>query len=580
MVAIGEALFVWMVKPITDRGLVEQDSTFILLAPLAIIAIGLVRAGGNFIDSYCMSWVGGRIVKDLQQLMFARLLRAPTGFYDHATSGMLTSRLTYNVTQVLSASTGALRTMFLDGAKVILLVGLMIYYSWQLSLLFAVIMPIAYGVFKISSKRFRTVSLRLQTRVGAVTQIAKEAFQGHRLVKIFSAYDYQQRIFHNACNRNRQDGMKRATIRAASVSIIVFLSTTAIAGIIWIALQLELSAGVFTSYLVAMTAAARPIRSLAQINLVIQGGLAGAQSVFETIDLAQESDRGKTKLQGIQQGIRFNKVSFRYGNEERPVLDQVSFDIKAGNTVALVGVSGSGKSTIASLLLRFYTPHSGEILVDGKPISRLTLKSLRANTALVSQEVLLLDDSIRNNIAYGEQGEIDQHKLQQAVSAAHVNEFTADLKQGLNTRVGESGMRLSGGQRQRIAIARALYKDAPFLIMDEATSSLDSKSEKHIQTAIARLVKNRTSLIIAHRLSTIENADLIIALENGRIAETGTHAQLLARGGLYADLHRAQHNTQSPSPNPTPTPTPTPRARKKPPTKKARTTTKTKPRPR
>ena len=321
----------------------------------------------------------------------------------------------------------------------------------------------------------------------------------------------------------------------------VFLSSAGIAGVIWVALQLEISPGVFFSYLAAMTMATKPIMSLSKINLVIQGGLAGAQTVFSTIDVEQETDDGTVELSNVAGNVRFDHVSFHYHNTDKPVLRDVSVDIKAGTTVALVGVSGSGKSTMASLLLRFYSPVSGHLSIDGKPLDTLSLTSLRAHTAIVTQEIILFDDTIRNNIAYGEKDKIDSQKLIKAATAANVMEFAETMADGLDTMVGEQGVRLSGGQRQRIAIARALYKDAPLLIMDEATSSLDSHSEKHIQAAIAQLVKNRTSLIIAHRLSTIENADLILVLENGRVVERGRHAELLKQAGVYSRLHAAQY---------------------------------------
>ncbi|MGI9311660.1 MAG: lipid A export permease/ATP-binding protein MsbA [bacterium] len=544
LVSAGDASIAVMLRPIIDQGFVDRDADFIKWVPLVLVALGLARALGNFVDSYCMDWVARRVIQDLRQLMFERLLRAPVGYYDEHSSGMLTARLIYNVEQVAGASTAAVRVVFRDAFKTLFLLLWMFYLSWKLSLLFAIILPVAYVVFKFSSRRFRSISLRVQESVGGITHIAKEALQGQRVIKIFGAYEYQRKLFGVANNRNRQQAMKATAVSSASVPLMVFLSGVGVAGVIWVALQQDITPGVFSSYLASMIMTTKPIRSLSKINLVIQGGLAGAQTVFGTIDIEQEPDRGEVALSGVRREVKFDDVSFRYHGRGRgaPVLQGVSIDIPAGSTVALVGASGSGKSTIASLLLRFYSPASGRISIDGAPLESISLQSLRANTAIVTQEIVLFDDTIRRNIAYGDLGGIDDDKLRAAAAAANVTEFTARMGDGLDTVIGEQGVRLSGGQRQRIAIARALYKDAPLLIMDEATSSLDSHSERHIQSAIARLVRNRTSLIIAHRLSTIESADLILVLADGRVVERGAHAELLARGGAYARLHGAQHD--------------------------------------
>lgn len=542
LVAMGDAAIVVMLKPIIDQGFVARDLEFIQWVPIFLLGLALVRACGNFIDSYCMNWVSRQVITDLRQLMFERLLHAPAHFYDNTSSSVLTARLIYDVEQIASASSTAFRVLFRDTFKAIFLLLWMFYMSWQLSLLFCIIIPLAFVIFKVSSARFRAISTRIQESVGAITRIAQEALQGHRVVKIFGAYDYQRRVFLQANNHNRQQAMKRVAVESASVPLVVFLSGAGVAGVIWMALHQDITPGVFSSYLASMIMLTKPVQSLSKINLVIQSGLAGAQSIFRTTDLEQERDDGTIELDNVAGAVRFSNVSFSYRSSDKPVLDDVSIDIQAGTRVALVGVSGSGKSTIASLLLRFYSPSSGQISLDGKALDSVSLKSLRANTAIVTQEIMLFNDTIGNNIAYGENGKIDQQRLDKAALAANVMEFVEPMAAGLDTLVGEQGMRLSGGQRQRIAIARALYKDAPLLIMDEATSSLDTHSEQYIQTAISHLLENRTSLTIAHRLSTIENADMILVLEKGKIVQRGSHAQLLKETGIYAGLHRAQYN--------------------------------------
>lgn len=547
LVAAGDASIVAMLKPIIDKGFVHRDTSFIQWVPIFLLLLGLVRAVGTFVDGYCMDWVARHVIQDLRQLMFERLIHVPTHYYDQNSSGEVASRLTYDVEQVARASSTAFRILFRDTFKTIFLLTWMFYMNWKLSLLFIFLIPLIVIIFKISSKRFRITSTRIQESVGGILHIAKEALQGQRVVKIFNAYDYQRRIFFKANNKHRQQAMKQTAVLSATIPLTVFLSSAGVAGVIWIALQQEVTPGAFSSYLASMIMLTKPLTSLSKINLIIQNGLAGAQSVFRTIDLELEKDDGTIDLQSVTGHVSFRNVSFHYENSKPQVLNDVSFDMETGKTVALVGMSGSGKSTIASLLLRFYSPSSGDILIDEKSLSSITLKSLRDNIAIVTQEIVLFDDTIRNNIAYGESDNIDQRRLANAATSANVTEFTDTMEDGLDTIVGEHGVRLSGGQRQRVAIARALYKDAPLLVMDEATSSLDSHSEQKIQDAIARVLENRTSLIIAHRLSTIENADLIMVLEKGHIVQRGTHAELIAQPGAYANLHAAQHRQHSSS---------------------------------
>ncbi len=547
VVAAGDTGFAWVLQPLMDKGFVERDADFIRFIPLLLVAIAFARALGDFIDVYCTNWVSRKVIQDLRQKMFEQLIYAPTGFYDKHSSGGLVSRLTYDVEQVARASSDAFRVLVRDILKAVFLLSLLFYLSWELSVIFIAILPVTFLILNFTSGRFRKISTSIQESVGDITQIAKQAFQGHKLVKIFNSYDHEKQTFFVANNRHRQQSMKKTGILAATVPMVVFLMGMGMALMIWLALILEITPGVFTSYLVAMTMVVGPVKSLSRVNEVIQTGMAGVQSVFETIDLHKEKDEGRIVLRDITGNVSFSDVSFHYPGDQSRVLININFEIKAGSTVALVGSSGSGKSTITSMLMRFYSPTSGSISIDGHPLQDIRLQSLRGNLAMVSQEVILVEDTIRNNIVYGRVGSIDEGRLMTAVETAHIREFADDFADGLNTLVGEEGARLSGGQRQRIAIARAIYKDAPILVLDEATSSLDSHSEKHIQDAIGRLIRNRTTLVIAHRLSTIENADLILVLGKGQILERGCHQALLAKKGHYYHLYNTQyrHNSEN-----------------------------------
>ncbi len=539
-VAAADTGFAWILQPLMDRGFVDRDPDFIVFVPLLLIGIAVVRAVGDFIDGYCINWVARRVIQDLRQKMFEQLIHAPTEFFDRESTGSLVSRLTYDVEQVANASSGAFRVVFRDMLKALFLMVLMFHLSWQLSVIFLLVMPVAFFIFKHTSGRFRRISSRIQESVGEITHIARQAFQGHHLIKVFGAHDQEKRAFFSVNNKNRQQSMKKAAILAASVPLTVLIMGIGVACVIWLALILETKPGVFTSYLISMTMIVRPVKNLSRINEVIQTGMAGAASIFGTMDLEAEADHGSLELRDISGDVSFDKVCFRYGDDSGQILHDISFDLESGCTVALVGPSGSGKSTVASMLMRLYSPTSGRITVDGHPAARVKLKSLRGHIALVSQEIVLFDDTIRNNITYGQAGDVDEEKLLMVCEAAHLTEFVDGLEEGMDTQVGEAGVRLSGGQRQRIAIARALFKNARILILDEATSSLDSGSEQHIQMAIDSLIRDRTTLVIAHRLSTIERADMILVMDRGRIVERGTHEALLAEGGQYAHLYRTQ----------------------------------------
>jgi subfamily B ATP-binding cassette protein MsbA len=423
------------------------------------------------------------------------------------------------------------------------LFGWLIYLNWKLTLLFVVLLPISTAMLRVMSKRFRKTSHEIQASMGDISQVTQEAAEGQRVVKAFRGEEAEIRAFVAASERSRRQFMRRVAVSAVGMGLLQVVGAVALALVIYLALFMgEISAGGFTSYVSATVWMMGPTRRLAKVNEQIQTGLAAAQSAFELLDEPAEDDTGTRELADVRGDIEYRGVTFGYDGAEGPALNDVSFRVAPGQTLALVGASGSGKTTCASLLPRFYRVEQGEIRLDGVNINELKLANLRDQIALVGQEPVLFDDSLRNNIAYGARGPIDDALLMEAARAAHVLEFAERLPQGLDTPVGERGSRLSGGQRQRVAIARALYKNAPILVLDEATSALDSESERYVQAAMQELMRERTTLVIAHRLSTVEHADHIVVLNRGRVAESGTHTELLAKNGIYAGLYRNQFN--------------------------------------
>ena len=542
--AATEPLLPALLKPFLDGTFVHKDDWVMRWAPVFILGIFFVRGLAGFFGSYAIHWVGNRVVMDLRAEMFAKLMTLPTRYYDDHATGLLISKLTYDVTNVTAAATSVVTIVIRDTIIIAGLLGWLFYLDWKLTLITLAIAPVVALIIRTINYRLRNASRDTQQAMGSITQVIEESVTAHKVVKLFGGQSYEQQRFDSEINGVRRHMMKQAVAALANVPLVQMVAAVALSFVIWLAIGQTGSdattVGGFLSFVTAMLMLTAPLKRITSITEFIQRGLAAAESVFDLLDSDDEADTGTLELGRVHGELCFERVSFAYGRDGRMALQEVDLQIPAGQGVALVGASGSGKSTLANLLPRFYELRSGRILIDGQDIRTVTLASLRANIALVSQEVVLFNDTIAANIAYGQMREVPESEIVAAATAAHAMEFIQDMPQGLATLVGEKGVRLSGGQRQRIAIARAILKDAPILILDEATSALDSESERHVQAALEVLMQNRTTLVIAHRLSTIEKADCIIVLQKGQIAEAGTHAELLALNGVYAQLHRTQ----------------------------------------
>jgi len=547
--AATEPALASFMKPLLDGSFVEKDPETIRRLPLYMLLLFVARGTSGFVNDYYMKWIGRRVVANIREEMFDHLLRLPTRYYDHNSTGVLISKITYNVEQVAAAATQAITYLIRDGFTVLFLFGYLIYLNARLAVILIVVGPLLAVAVRYVSKRFRRVSRRIQEAIAGITHASQEAISGHRVVKAFGGVARESRHFAEVNERTRRLQMKMIVTEAVSVPAIQFISASGIAAIIYLstleALKESVTPGSFMAFVVAMGLMLSPIKRLTSINSYIQRGIAAAQSIFELLDSDPERDQGRQEIGRAVGRIEFCGLGHSYSEDKGPVLRGIELTVDAGQTVALVGQSGSGKTTLVSLLMRFYDATEGRILIDRHDIRDLTLASLRRQIAIVGQEVVLFNDTIRNNIAYGELAGATEEELHRVARAAHVSEFVERLPDGFDTQIGDRGVLLSGGQRQRLAIARAMLKDAPILVLDEATSSLDTESERHIQAALEKLMEKRTTLVIAHRLSTIENADLIVVMERGSIVERGSHRELLARNGRYAQLHRLQFRTES-----------------------------------
>ena len=551
IVGLTEVALPALMKPLLDGTFVHKDEALMRWMPAVIIALVAVRGSAEYMASYSINWVGNRLVMDLREAMFGKLLTLPTPYYDDNASGNLISKLTYDVTQVTAAGTSVLTVIFKDTVSLVGLIAYMLWLNWKLTLLALVMTPLIVIVVRLISIRLRASSRAVQQAMGDVTQVLQETIEGHKVVKLFGGQRYEAARFGEQANRVRRFMMKQAAAAAASVPVVQLLAGLALAAIVYLATQQshanEVTVGEFVSFVTAMLMLTAPLKRITGVNEPLQRGLAAAESVFALIDQAGESDPGEALIARARGEIRFENVSFTYRAANQPALEAITLTIDPAETVALVGASGGGKSTLVNLVPRFYRPGSGRILLDGFDLATLTLASLRANIALVSQDVVLFNDSVAANIAYGVMRDTREADIVAAAEAAHAMEFIRHMPQGLHTLVGENGVRLSGGQRQRLAIARALLKNAPVLILDEATSALDSESERHVQAALETLMQGRTTIVIAHRLSTIEKAGRIVVLDRGSIAEIGNHRELLAKNGIYAKLYNIQFKLQEPA---------------------------------
>jgi len=542
--AVTDTGFAFLIKTLTDSfagtGTAYDTNQIKVILPVAVIIIFIIRGVSGFFSVYNIAWIGRQVIKLLRGEIYQKFLNLPTQFLDQKSNAELLSKVTFNIEQVAESTSNILTVLIRDTLTIIVLSVYMVYLSPTLASVIFLVAPVIAILVRFLSLLFRRYSERIQDSMADVTHAIKETLQNHRIIKIFNGQDFEQKKFSLINENNRKHNMKLFSTKAIGNSITIFIASLGVAGVVYVAtleqVKNSMTVGDFSGFITAMVLLMTPLKRLTNINAMIQKGIAAAVSIFSLLDEDNEDDQGQLDANDLEGSINFKNVCFSY-NQAEHTLDGINISINPGETIAIIGKSGSGKTTLVNLIPRFYEIESGQLLIDSENIQNYSLKSLRSNISLVTQEVTLFNDTIFNNIAYGKYSDNEVRKV---VTSAHMDEFIDNLPKGLDTLVGDQGILLSGGQRQRIAIARALLKDAPILILDEATSSLDSESERYIQKALDQLMKNRTTLVIAHRLSTIENADRIIVLSKGRIVEQGNHNELIKQNGEYASLHRLQ----------------------------------------
>ena len=542
--AATEPAFASLMKPLIDKGFTDQDKAAMILTPLAVMGIFMVRAIASYVNETTSTWLSGTIVEKMRIEMFRKLLRMPVEYFDNNNSGRMISRIVYDVTQITDAGFNVITVTVKDGLTIIGLLGLLFYTNWQLTLFCFFTLPFVLVLVRVLSKRLRKLNKNNQEQYGAMTQVVTEAVQGQKIVKLLDGIEYESERFSTSVALIKTNNVRQSATSSLNSGVSQFLVSVALSCILYFATTRSrangFTAGDFISFITAMIMIMQPMKRITNVTQSLQRGLASAESVFAFLDEKEEHDTGTKQLAKVKGDIQIENLTFRYPSSEKDVLSQINLEIKSGETVALVGSSGSGKTTLANLIPRFYSPEQGDIRLDGESLHEISLKSLRDQIALVSQEVVLFNDSVYNNISYGSNSQFTKEEVLNAAKLANALEFIEELPQGFETQIGENGTRLSGGQKQRLAIARAILKNAPILVLDEATSALDNQSEKLVQEALDRLMTSRTTLVIAHRLSTIQHADKIVVMEQGRIVEIGKHEELLAKNGVYSNLYHIQ----------------------------------------
>ncbi len=545
LVAGLSGAYAWLVRPVLDGIFINKDETLLIVLPLAILAVAVLKGVFSYGQNYLMNYVGNQVITDVRQALFGQLLRLPVGFHDANTSGRLVSRVINDVNLMANAVAGVLKDIFQQGLTFLAMLGVIFYQNWQLAALSIIVIPLSAYTMVRMGQRLRNLATRGQERIGDMASLLQESLAGIRMVKAFGREETETLRFKASNKAFLQTTMKAIQVSSLGSSHMEVIGVIGVAGIVWyggyLVIHDAMTPGAFFSFLAAMFMAYTPIRKLSGANNTIQQALSAAERVFEVLDLdtEQDRDRGHVEMSPIARALEFKGVTFRYERHGLDALSDIDLSIRAGETVAFVGSSGSGKTTLVSLVPRFYEPTEGRILIDGVDIRDCTLRSLRAQIGIVSQDVVLFDESVALNIAYG-RPDATKDEIVQAAKLAYAHEFIERLPSGYETLIGERGVKLSGGERQRLAIARAILRDPAILILDEATSALDTESERVVQMALSNLMKNRTTLVIAHRLSTIQNADRIVVLDRGRIVEIGSHETLLRQNGLYKRLHAMQ----------------------------------------